>query len=60
MNKPIVGMIKRKLTGQVLYLKLSSMLFMLNIMLKVAPPSKAQCEEMLVGLAELRVKLGVE
>jgi len=60
MNRPIIGVIKRKINAQILYMRLRSMLLVLPIMLKVSPPSKEQCEEMLVALAELRAKLGVE
>ena len=60
MNRPIIGVIKRKINAQILYMRLRSMFLVLPIMLKVAPPSKEQCEEILVALAELRVKLGVE
>ena len=57
MNKPIVGMIRRRFTVQMLFMKLSSVLFILNIMLKIAPPNKETLEELLELLDDLRIKL---
>jgi len=57
MNKPIVGMIRRKFTAQMLFIKLSSVLFILNVMLKIAPPDKETLEELLELLDDLRIKL---
>lgn len=52
--------IKRKLSAQIVYWKLISMFFIFRVLIKVAPPSKSQLEQMLVTLEELRARLEVE
>lgn len=58
MKRPVVGVIKQRLTSQMFFWKLTSMFFVLKILLKVAPPSKEQLEEMLIALEKLKIKLG--
>lgn len=58
MKRPVVGVIKQRLTSQMFFWKLTSLFFVLKTLLKVAPPSKEQLEEMLIALEELKIKLG--
>ena len=57
MKKAIVGTIRRRLTAEMLYWELHSLLFMLTIGLKVSKPDREQIEEILVTLEELRIRL---
>jgi hypothetical protein len=59
MTKPMTT-IKRKAAANIMYLRLRVLFFILPIMFKVSPPSKKQCEEMLVAIEGLKIKLGVE
>ena len=60
MKKPIVGTIRHRLTAEIFYLKLHSLLFMLNILPKISQPSKEQAEKVLMVLSELKEKLEVD
>ena len=60
MRKPIIGTIKRRLTAEMLYWKLDSLLFLSTILLKVAKPNREQVEAILTALEELRSKLEVD
>jgi len=60
MNKPVAGVIRNKMHGHIFYMRLRALLFIFPFLLKVAPPSKEQCEEMLIALEGLVAKLGVD
>lgn len=59
MRKPIIGSVKSSISAHILFLKIRSSLLILRLMMKIYPPDRVTCEQMLILLKDLQIKLGV-
>ena len=60
MKKPIVGVIKSRITAEIWYWKMIVMFAKLNTLLRISPPDGETIEQLLKFLEELKAKLEVD
>jgi len=58
-KKPIVGVIKSRITAEIWHWKMIVMFAKLNTLLRISPPDKETIEQLLEYLEELKTKLEV-